>query len=118
MQGMKEILTFDYGTPGADRISYYKVKGQKHVDRIQSTQSNAGSARLIVGISSDTDSIVTDHTIGVSGTPVVKQRADFATTNLTGLLADGDILMVTVDFDGAAATAGQNIQVHIDLLDG
>lgn len=118
MQGMKETLTFVFGTPGADQVSYYKVKGTKHVDRVQSNQSNAGAARLLVGISTDTDSILTDHLMGVSGTPVVKQRADFATTNPTGLLADGDILVVTVDHNGNSGTAGQNIVVAIDLLDG
>ncbi|MDX1664841.1 MAG: hypothetical protein R3272_13700 [Candidatus Promineifilaceae bacterium] len=86
--------------------------------RVSAVASNASSATVDVGLSDDTDEILAARDAGDSGTPAVYGLADFASTNPTGRLLQGEILVVTVDFDGAAGTAAQNLTVDLDFIAG
>lgn len=94
------------------------VPNDCHLARVSAVASNDSDATLQIGISTDTDSILAAATIGDSQTPVVKDRDDFATTNPDGELSRGDILVLTVDFDGAAGTAAQDLTIDLAFIEG
>ena len=62
--------------------------------------------------------IHTAAVIGDSGTPVEKTVSDFASTNPTGAFTKGQILVITVDYDGATGTAAQDLTVVVTTLEG
>lgn len=108
-----------HGTLTANATFRWKVPAPGfHVKHVSAGQSNAGSATLKLGTTSDDDAILTEYAIGVSGTPNEKTVTDFATTNPTGKLAEGDILLGTLDYDGSSGTAGQNVTIVITLTEG
>jgi hypothetical protein len=86
--------------------------------RVSAVASNNSDATLMIGVSTDTDSIMAATAIGDSGTPVIFDPDDWATTNPTAHLDAGDILVLTLDFDGAAGTAAQNVTIDLDFLEG
>ena len=84
----------------------------KHV---QAVGSNANDATLAVGTSADADGYVTAFAIGDSGTPVEKEdKTDFAgalAANQFPAIADGTIVVFTLDYDGSAGTAAANVTI-------
>ena len=86
--------------------------------RVSLVASNDSDATVDIGISTDTDSILNDAAVGDSGTPAVLDVDDFATTNPTGDLDQGDILVITVDYDGAALTAANDLTIDLDFIEG
>jgi hypothetical protein len=84
----------------------------KHVGAVASNNSDA---TLIVGSSADDNGYVTSFAIGDSGTPVEKEAlTDFAGAlagNQFPFIADGTIVVFTLDYDGAAGTAAQNVTI-------
>lgn len=119
MQGQKMLLPIHlHGTLAANATFRWKVPSQMHVDHVSVVASNDSDATFKLGISTDDDSILAAAVIGDSGTPVEKTRADFASTNPTGKLNDGDILLGTLDFDGSAGTPAADVTIVITLLDG
>jgi hypothetical protein len=86
--------------------------------RVSAVASNNSDATLMIGVSADTDSIMAATAIGDSGVPAVFDPDDWAATNPTGRLYEADILVLTLDFDGAAGTAAQNVTIDLDFLEG
>src|SRR3990172_5888392 len=111
MLGNHVILSFFlHGTLAADHVFAWTVPDPGfHVKEVSEAAQNNSAALSILGISSDTNSILTSAVIGDSGTPTTKALADFATTNPTGQLNPGDILTYTLDHDGVSGTAAQNV---------
>jgi len=119
MQGHHTQLAFHIpGTLTANIDIRAKVPFDCRIAHISAVASNDSDATLAVGISTDTDSILAAATIGDSQVPVEKTASNWATTNPTGVLNKGDILVLTLDFDGAAATAAQNVTIIVTLLEG
>lgn len=88
------------------------------INRISAVASNDSDATLAVGDSGDEDEILTATAIGDSQTPVVFDEDDWASTNETAELSKGDILVLTIDYDGATGTAAQDLTIDIDFLEG
>ena len=86
--------------------------------RVSAVASNNSDATLMIGVSTDTDSIMAATAIGDSAVPVIFDRDDWAATNANAVLSAGDILVLTLDFDGAAGTAAQNVTIDLDFLEG
>lgn len=119
MLGNHFTLTIRYdGTLAANKTFSWTAPFQCHVESITEKASNNSDATGILGISSDTDSILTSHTIGDSEVPTTKTVSDFATTNPTGRINAGDVLTHVLDFDGSAGTAAQNVDIVIMLTEG
>ena len=106
------------GALTANLTIYINMPIDCHLARVSAVASNDSDATLMIGISTDTDSILAASTIGDSGTPEVFDRDDFATTNPDGELSQGDILVLTVDFDGATGTAAQNLTIDLAFVEG
>jgi len=84
--------------------------------------SNASSATLEVGDSTDANGYITAFDIGDSGVPVEKELI----TDFDGALADsqfphitdGTIIALALDFDGAGGTAAQNVTIVLTFTEG
>jgi len=106
MQGSHIIYSFH--TPGAlsananIRFTALRTMTLQHVSVVG---SNASDATIDIGISTDTDSILDGSAFGDSNTPATYSRSNFASTNETGLVNAGEIVVITIDFDGASGTA-------------
>ena len=90
---------------------------------VSAVGSNANDATIAVGTSADEDGWLKAAAIGDSNTP-----AEFGLTNFDGALLgvpgseypsgqDGDIVVVTVDYDGAAGTAAQNVTIALTFAE-
>jgi hypothetical protein len=86
--------------------------------RVSAVTSNDADTTLKIGISTDDDSILAAVAIGDSGTPAVKTPSNWASTNPTGRLTQGQILVLTVDYDGAGGTAGDDLTIDLDFIEG
>ena len=84
--------------------------------------SNANDAELTVGTSADTDGYIAAFAIGDSNTPVEKE----ALTEFAGALADsqyphiadGTILVLTLDHDGDGGTAAADVTIVLTFTEG
>ena len=106
------------GTLAANIVATISVPVDCRLVRVSACASNDSDATLIIGESADTDSILASTTIGDSGTPEVFDVDDWASTNELGQLSQGDILVVTVDFDGSGGTAAADLTVDLDFIEG
>jgi hypothetical protein len=88
------------------------------LEHISAVASNDSDATLSLGISSDSDSILTATTIGDSGAPATFDRDNWASTNPGGRLLAGETLVITVDYDGVGGTAAQNLTLSLTFSEG
>lgn len=119
MIGKHLVYPFHFtGTLAANVTITFKLPFDCVLKHISAVASNNSDATLIVGDSGDTDEVLTSTTIGDSGTPVEKDRDDWAATNETGRYRKGDVFVATLDFDGAAGTAAANVTLVFTFLEG
>jgi len=112
------------GTLGANVVFYWTAPFDCTLLHVSAVASNDSDATIIVGESDDTDEYIQSHVIGDSATPVEFDGDDFYDTD--GLTHtryyprchDGDIVVVTVDYDGSSGTAAQNLTVVLTFAKG
>lgn len=86
--------------------------------------SNDSDATIIVGDSADTDEYLQSSVIGDSNTPVEFDGDDWYDTDgvQPGMyyprIVDGTVVVITVDFDGDAGTAGDDITLVLTFAEG
>ena len=86
--------------------------------RVSAVGSNANDATLKIGVGDDDDSILQAAAVGESGAPVVFDESNWASTNPTGRLRQGDVLRVTLDHDGDGGDAAQDVTIDLDFVEG
>jgi hypothetical protein len=119
MQGNRNVLCFHVpGTLSANIVAKWAAAFDGRVKHISAVASNDSDATMIFGVSTDTDEILASTTIGDSGTPSEFDVDDWASTNPTADFSKGEILVLTVDYDGSAGTAADDLTVVITLLEG
>lgn len=106
------------GALTADLAITISVPVDCRLNRVSAVASNDSDATLEIGVDADADEIMAAATIGDSGTPVVFDKDNWASTNETGRLEQGDLLQLAVDFDGSAGTAAQDLTIDLDFLEG
>ena len=89
---------------------------------VSAVASNDSDATLIVGSSADTDGYIASAAIGDSGTPKEFEGiADFDGA-LAGSqyphIADGTVVVATLDYDGSSGTAAQNVTLVFTFTEG
>ena len=84
---------------------------------VSAVASNASSGQIKIGTTSDDDAYLALADIGDSNVPAVFTRTNFVGTQYPRI-SDGDVVLVTVDYDGAAGTAAQNLSVMLTLAEG
>lgn len=119
MQGHRNTYCFHVpGTLSANIVITWTACSDGRIKHVSAGGSNANDGLLILGISTDTNSILESYSIGDSGTPVEKTQANFATGNPSGKFSKGEILVATLDYDGASGTATDDFTLVITTLEG
>ena len=117
------VMTFHFpGTMSADTTARWTAPMDCTLQHLSLNQSNAGSARVKLGTKSpldDDDVFLSLTTAGVSGTPVelFANLGEFR-FGVTPRIKKGDIVVLTVDHDGAAGTAAADLTVVLTFEEG
>ena len=91
---------------------------------VSAVGSNANNGLLTIGHSTDSDEYLTSSSIGDSGTPEEFDGDDFVDadgvthTRYYPHIADGTVVVATLDFDGDAGTAAQNVTLVLTFTEG
>jgi hypothetical protein len=86
--------------------------------------SNANDGLITIGDSSDTDEYLQSSSIGDSNTPVEFDGDDWYDTdgNQPGMyyprIADGTVVVITLDYDGASGTATDDFTLVLTFAEG
>jgi hypothetical protein len=84
---------------------------------ISAVASNDSDATLKIGTSADDDTYLAACTIGDSGTPVEKVLASYIGGQYPHI-AKGTVVVLTLDYDGSAGTAAQNVTIVLTYSEG
>jgi hypothetical protein len=105
------------GTLTADIAIRFTAPANCTLLHVSAVASNDADATLKIGTSSDDDEFLTACTIGDSGTPVEKDQDDFVGDQFPRI-EDGDVVVITLDHDGASGTAAQNVTLILTFAEG
>jgi hypothetical protein len=105
------------GTLSANIVPKFTAPINYTIIHVSAVASNDSDATLKIGTSADDDIFLAAAVIGDSGTPVEFDRDNFIGTQYPRV-ADGDIVVITLDFDGSAGTAAQNVTIILTCLEG
>jgi len=92
-----------FGTPGADATAVIELQYPWTLVGIKAYESNAGAATLAAADSGAT--LIAATAVGQNNNPAYLQMTGAA----THFVAANEALILTLDYDGAGSTAGQNI---------
>ena len=112
------------GTLSANLDIRFTVPAPCSLVHVSAVSSNDSDATMALGTSADTDGFLAACVIGDSQTPVEKDWSDFDGALLTDAgkenphLADGDIFVITIDFDGASGTAADDLTLVLTFTEG
>jgi hypothetical protein len=117
---MFNVFTIPYYIPGtlaANHVLEFTAPFDMQLIHAQAHQSNDGSATLKIGNSSDDDAYLVESAIGDSNVPAEWERGNFVGAQFPHI-ADGTVVVLTLDYDGASGTAGQNVQILLTFTQG
>ena len=117
---MENIFTYIFHIPGtltANVQPIVSIPFDCSLIHVSAVGSNANDATLKIGSAVDDDAYLSAFAIGDSNNPVVKRRADFVDSQYPHILA-GTNLWVTLDYDGAAGSAAQNVTIGLTFSKG
>lgn len=104
------------GALGANLVWAFQIPVGLRLIHVSAVGLNAHDATIMIGDSGDTDQAMTAQAIGDSGTPAEYDIADLDGTDPH--FVDGDIVTVTVDYDGDGGTAIQGLSMVLTFLSG
>ena len=118
MQGNHNQLAFHIpGTLSADLSIVWTAYRDLTLLHVSAVASNDSDATLKLGNSSDDDAYLAECTIGDSGTPVEKAKANFVGTEHPHIV-DGTVVKITVDYDGSGGTAAADVTIVLTFSEG
>lgn len=106
------------GTLSANIVVRWKSPMDCTLQHVSAVATNDSDALLKIGTSADDDIFLQNTAIGDSGVPVELSAPDSFRYLATPRIRKGDIVVFTVDFDGAAGTAAQNVTVVAAFEEG
>jgi hypothetical protein len=112
------------GTLTADLDIRFTAPSGCHLVHVSAVASNDSDATMALGTSSDTDGFLAAATIGDSQTPKEFDLDDFDGALLTEAgkdypeIDDGDVFIITIDYDGATGTAAADLTIVLTLQEG
>jgi len=119
MQGNRNVLCFHVpGTLTANLNIRWTACFDGRIKHISAVASNDSDATLIAGDSGDTNEYLAAATIGDSNVPVEFDVDNWASTNTLAAFKKGDVLVFTLDYDGAGGTAADDFTMVVTLLEG
>lgn len=96
------------GTLAANVTPLFKAPADMTLLSVSAVASNDSAATLAIGLASAATSFMAAKEIGDSNVPVEFGRADFVGGQYPRI-RKGDLVLFTLDFDGASGTAAQNV---------
>ena len=105
------------GTLAANKVFYWKAPFRCSLAHVSAVTSNNSDATLKIGTSADDDSALVATAIGDSGTPAVFDLDNFV-GGVYPQFEAATIIVFTLDFDGAAGTAAQNVNIVATFSEG
>jgi hypothetical protein len=117
---MFNVFTLSYYIPGtlaANHVLEWIAPFDCQLIHAQAHGSNANDATLMLGSSSDTDAYMSATAIGDSDAPAEWDRDNFIGTQFPHI-ADGTIVVLTLDYDGSSGTAAQNVCICLTFTVG
>ena len=122
---MQRKFCVAFHTPGAMAANgniRFTVPSDCTLRHVSAVGSNAHNATLTIGDSTDTDGYIAAYTVGVSNTPVQKEAlTDFdgaLASNQYPDIADGAIVVLVIDYDGAGGTAIEDMTIVLTFVEG
>jgi len=112
------------GTLSANINIRFTVPSDCSLVHVSAVASNASSATLTVGDSTDTDEYLTANDVGDSNTPAEYDGDDFVDSSGVSHsryyphITDGTVVVVSVDYDGASGTAADDLTVVLTFVEG
>jgi hypothetical protein len=110
------------GTLAADVAIVFTAFADCILRHVSAVGSNANDATLKVGTTTDDDGYVTAYAIGDSGAPVEKQVLSDFDGALAGSqfprISDGDVVKLTLDYDGSSGTAAADVTIVLTFQAG
>lgn len=111
---MTQMVINTVGALSGNYVFYAKLPVGMTLTHVSAVGSNAHDATVMIGDSGDTDQAIGATAIGDSGAPAEIEFADLSEAHFVA----GDVLVVTVDYDGDGGTAIQNLQIVLTFLVG
>ena len=105
------------GTLAANHVIEFIAPFDMQLVHAQAHGSNANDATLMLGKSTDTDAYMAATAIGDSDAPAEFDRNDFINSQFPHIL-DGEIVVLTLDFDGSSGTAAANVVIILTFTQG
>lgn len=119
MQGNRNVYCFHVpGTLAANLNIRWTACADGRIKHISAVASNDSDATLIAGDSGDTNEYLASAVIGDSGVPVEFDVDNWASTNPTASFKKGDVIVLTLDYDGAGGTAADDATIVVTTLEG
>jgi len=105
------------GTLAANITVTYKLPMDVQLVHVSACGSNTNDGILDVGPSTDTDGYLDSVSIGDGAVPSEFDRDDFVGSQYPHIVA-GTIIVITLDYDGAAGTATANFTCVLTFTEG
>jgi hypothetical protein len=124
---MQRIFQQAYHVPGtlsADVAIRFTAPCDCTLLHVSAVGSNANDGLLTIGDSSDADEYLTSSSIGDSGTPAEFDGNDFVDTSgnthtrYYPRIADGTVVVIALDYDGASGTATDDFTLVLTFAEG
>jgi hypothetical protein len=103
------------GSAAADITMVFEAPFQMQLNKVSVNGSNANDATIKIGTTDDDDLYMVAKAFGDSDTPAEYDRDDFVGSQYPDI-AEGTIVKVTVDFDGASGTAVDDPTILLTFL--
>ncbi len=124
MQRKFQVAFHVPGTLSADLAIKWTAPSNCTLVHASAVGSNSNNGILTIGDSDDADEYLTVQDIGDSGTPAEFDGDDFVDTAgaqhnaYYPRIADGTIVVITLDHDGSAGTATDDFTIVLTFLEG
>lgn len=105
------------GTLSANITPVWAAPFDCQLVHVSAVATNNSDATIKIGTTSDDDAYLTPSNVGDSSVPAEFDRDDWVGAQFPHI-ADGTVLMVTVDYDGSSGTAAQNLTVVLTFTEG
>ena len=124
---MNRIFTLAFHVPGtlsADLAITWTAPCDCTLLHVSAVGSNSNNGLITIGDSADADEYLTSSSIGDSGTPAEFDHDDFVDssgdthTRYYPHIADGTIIVVTLDYDGDSGTATDDFTLVLTFTEG
>lgn len=118
MQGKHLLFTVHIpGTLAANITFHFKAPFDLQLVGVQAVATNDSDATLALGTTSSAAAYLAAAVIGDSSVPVEKTKANFVGGQPIHI-ADGTVILGTLDFDGAGGTAAANVTITLIFTEG